>query len=112
MENAESRLSGGALCTYQRGWWQGYHDMGHERRPTGGRLDAAYQHGYADGWRFRAAEASGLDEAGKRVQIWANGKGMIRLLFEGKVVGFAADMRAALVKRDVLQQQLAPQGGG
>lgn len=45
-----------------------------------------------------------------QVQVWAAGKGMIRLLFKGRVVGFAADLRAALVKQRILEQQLGRQG--
>lgn len=48
--------------------------------------------------------------ADHHVQIWASGKGMIRLLFEGRVVGFAADLRAAAVKQAALQKQLLPRG--
>lgn len=45
-----------------------------------------------------------------QVQVWAAGKGMIRLLFNGKVVGFAADWRAARVKQQILESQLGNQG--
>lgn len=44
-----------------------------------------------------------------QVQIWSSGKGMIRLLLGGRVVGFAADLRAARIKQAALQQ-LAAQG--
>lgn len=45
----------------------------------------------------------------RQVQIWSAGKGMIRLLLGGRVVGFAADLRTAYIKQAALQQ-LAAQG--
>lgn len=41
-----------------------------------------------------------------QVQIWSSGKGMIRLLLGGLVVGFASDYKFAQTRQRELEQQL------
>ncbi len=52
----------------------------------------------------------------ERIQMFATGKGMVRLMFNGRVVGFVADFNAAInrakeLERDVSRLQQLTQKG-